>query len=186
MVDILPLKMFVDRVLNLDRLASCGFPSRCHEVSLSITNFIKFTGEFLILFKICDFRGSDYEESRLMGYKTLVRTSQETHYVSALESSQLMLCKILGFHGSDYEECRLLGYKTLVRTSQGTHYFSVTELRRSMLCKIWVVHTVTMKNAVFWDVRPCGSCKNRRSGGTYHLHHQGNKNRQFRNNFSSY
>jgi hypothetical protein len=23
------------------------------------------------------------------------------------------------------------------------------------------------KNAVFWDVMPCGSCKNRRSGGTY-------------------
>jgi hypothetical protein len=25
---------------------------------------------------------------------------------------------------------------------------------------------VTMKNAVFWDVTPCGSCKNRRFGGT--------------------
>jgi hypothetical protein len=33
---------------------------------------------------------------------------------------------------------------------------------------------VTMKNAVFWDVMPCGSCKNRRFGVTYHLHcHQG-------------
>jgi hypothetical protein len=29
---------------------------------------------------------------------------------------------------------------------------------------------VTMKTAVFWDVRPCSSCKNRRFGGTYHLH----------------
>jgi hypothetical protein len=27
-----------------------------------------------------------------------------------------------------------------------------------------------MKNAVFWDVTPCGSCKNRRLGGTYRLH----------------
>jgi hypothetical protein len=35
-------------------------------------------------------------------------TSQETHYVSATESSQLMLCKISWFHGSDYEECRRL------------------------------------------------------------------------------
>jgi hypothetical protein len=26
---------------------------------------------------------------------------------------------------------------------------------------------VTMKNVVFWDVMPCGSCKNRRFGGTY-------------------
>jgi hypothetical protein len=25
---------------------------------------------------------------------------------------------------------------------------------------------ITMKNGVFWDVTPCGSCKNRRSGGT--------------------
>jgi hypothetical protein len=30
-----------------------------------------------------------------------------------------------------------------------------------------------MKNAVFWDVMPCGSCKNQHLGGTYHLHHQG-------------
>jgi hypothetical protein len=32
---------------------------------------------------------------------------------------------------------------------------------------------VTMKNAVFWDVTPCDSCKNRRFGGTYRLHLQG-------------
>jgi hypothetical protein len=25
---------------------------------------------------------------------------------------------------------------------------------------------VTMKNGVFWNVTPCGSCKNRRFGGT--------------------
>jgi hypothetical protein len=30
---------------------------------------------------------------------------------------------------------------------------------------------VTMKNGVFWDVTPCGSCKNRRFGGTSRLHH---------------
>jgi hypothetical protein len=35
----------------------------------------------------------------------------------------------------------------------------------------------TLKNGVFWDVTPCGSCKNRRFGGTYHLLHQGDKNR---------
>jgi hypothetical protein len=26
-----------------------------------------------------------------------------------------------------------------------------------------------MKNGVFWDVTPCGSCKNRHLGGTYRL-----------------
>jgi hypothetical protein len=35
----------------------------------------------------------------------------------------------------------------------------------------------TMKNGVFWDVMPCGSCKNRRFGGTQRLLHQGDKNR---------
>jgi hypothetical protein len=38
-----------------------------------------------------------------------------------------------------------------------------------------VFTAVTMKNAVFWDVTPCGSCKNRRFGGTHHLHLQGGK-----------
>jgi hypothetical protein len=35
-----------------------------------------------------------YEECRLLGYKRSVRTSQETHNISATDSSQLMLCKI--------------------------------------------------------------------------------------------
>jgi hypothetical protein len=29
-----------------------------------------------------------------------------------------------------------------------------------------VFTAVAMKNDVFWDVTPCGSCKNRRFGGT--------------------
>jgi hypothetical protein len=60
-----------------------------------------------MLCNIRGFHGGGYEEC-LMGYKTLVRTSQETHYISTTDSSQLMLCKIWGFHGGDYEECRLL------------------------------------------------------------------------------
>jgi hypothetical protein len=40
-----------------------------------------------------------------------------------------------------------------------------------------VFTAVTMKNDVFWDVTPCGSCKNRHFGGTYLLLHQGDKNR---------
>jgi hypothetical protein len=44
---------------------------------------------------------------------------------------------------------------------------------------------VTMKNAVFWDVTPCDSCKNRCFGRAYYLHHQGGKIRRARNNLSS-
>jgi hypothetical protein len=32
-----------------------------------------------------------------------------------------------------------------------------------------------MKNGVFWVVTPCGSCKNRRFEGTWHLLRQGEK-----------
>jgi hypothetical protein len=38
-----------------------------------------------------------------------------------------------------------------------------------------------MNNAVFWDVMPCASCKNRRFGGTYRTHHQSGKNQRPRN-----
>jgi hypothetical protein len=30
-----------------------------------------------------------------------------------------------------------------------------------------------MTNAVFWDVTPCGTCKDRRFRGMYRLHYQG-------------
>jgi hypothetical protein len=93
-----------------------------------------------MLCKIWRFHGGDYEECRLLGYKNTVRTSQETHYVSATETSQLMQCKIWGFHGGDYEEWRLLGYINSVRTSQETHYVSAKETSQLMLCKIWGFH----------------------------------------------
>jgi hypothetical protein len=37
---------------------------------------------------------------------------------------------------------------------------------------------MTIKNAVFWDITPCGSCENRRYIGTQRLHHQGDKNQR--------
>jgi hypothetical protein len=43
---------------------------------------------------------------------------------------------------------------------------------------------VVSKNGVFWVVTPCGSCKNRRFGGTWRLLHQADKNRWTRNNTS--
>jgi hypothetical protein len=36
----------------------------------------------------------------------------------------------------------------------------------SSFVKFEVFTAVTMKNGVFWDVTPCGSCKNRHFGGT--------------------
>jgi hypothetical protein len=45
------------------------------------------------------------------------------------------------------------------------------------LCEFLLILEAQLKNDVFWDVTPCGSCKNRRFGGTYRLHHQGDNNR---------
>jgi hypothetical protein len=66
-----------------------------------------------MLCKICGFHGGDYEECRLLGYKNPVHTSQETHYVSATEPSQLMLCKICGFHGVTMKNAVIWDIKTL-------------------------------------------------------------------------
>jgi hypothetical protein len=40
-----------------------------------------------------------------------------------------------------------------------------------------VFTVVNMKNSGFWDVTPCGFCKNRRFGGILCLIHHGDKNR---------
>jgi hypothetical protein len=107
----------------------------------------------LILCKISGFHSCDYEERRLLGYGTPVLTSQETHYVSTTESSQLMLCNVRVFHGGDYEECRLLGYKNPVLTSRETHYISTTEPSQLIYVRFEAFTAVTMKNAVFGDIK---------------------------------
>jgi ribosomal protein L44E len=51
-----------------------------------------------------------------------VRTSQETHYVSAAETNRLMLFKeTFPVYCENHTE-----HTVAVRTSQGTHYFSAT------------------------------------------------------------
>jgi hypothetical protein len=61
-------------------------------------------------------------------------------------------------------------------------------VRSHVLCvSCWINEwstTRVLRNGVFWDVTPCGSCKNRRFGGTWRLHHQGDKNRWTRYNAS--
>jgi hypothetical protein len=41
------------------------------------------------------------------------------------------------------------------------------------------------ENSAFWDVMPCGCCKNGRFGGTNRLHYQVQKNQRARSNGSS-
>jgi hypothetical protein len=35
---------------------------------------------------------------------------------------------------------------------------------------------IKVEECVFWDVKTCGCCKNRRFGGTYRLRHEGDMN----------
>jgi hypothetical protein len=42
-----------------------------------------------------------------------------------------------------------------------------------------------VKNFVFWNITPCGFCKNRTFGGIYGRHHRGDMNRRARNDVSS-
>jgi hypothetical protein len=44
---------------------------------------------------------------------------------------------------------------------------------------------IYMKNATFWDVTTCISCKNRRFGGKYRRYRQCDKNRRVMNNVTS-
>jgi hypothetical protein len=75
-----------------------------------------------------------------------------------------------------YAKCSSAGGS---RTTKQLHFIPV------ILSVIFEVFTeATMKNAVFWDITPCGSCKNRRFGWTLSLLHQGDKNRWTRNNAS--
>jgi hypothetical protein len=65
------------------------------------------------------------------------------------------------------------------------------DFRMTIGCKRMVLYErslfekLTLKTAVFWDVTPHGSCKNRQFGRTYRLHHQSEKNRRSRNNVSN-
>jgi hypothetical protein len=47
-------------------------------------------------------------------------------------------------------------------------HISATEPNRLML-RFEVFTAAAMKNTFFWNMMACGSCKNRRFGGTYHL-----------------
>jgi hypothetical protein len=85
-----------------------------------------------------------------------VRTSQETHYVSATEPNRLMLFReTVGVYCENHTE-----HTDTVRTSQETHYVSATEPNRLMLFRETVAvycenhtertDTVYGQTAEFW------------------------------------
>jgi hypothetical protein len=65
-------------------------------------------------------------------------------------------------------------YAKLLTASQKAEIFT-TFLKEKKGLELQAL--LILKNGVFWVVTPCGSCKNRRFGGTWRLLHQGDKNR---------
>jgi hypothetical protein len=60
-----------------------------------------------------------------------------------------------------------------VTVKVSTHYLMIVMVHVANKMGLWIHYVrfevstaVTMKNSVFWDVMPCGSCKNRRFGKT--------------------
>jgi hypothetical protein len=57
---------------------------------------------------------------------------------------------------------------------------STTSLVRHCFPTVFQRSPLATKNAFFWDVARCGSCKNRRFGETYRLDHRYHENRRAR------
>jgi hypothetical protein len=56
------------------------------------------------------------------------------------------------------------------RSSTALDPFKIYEVMSSFGFDFIPIIESFMKNAVFWDVMHCGSCKNQCFGGMYHLH----------------
>jgi hypothetical protein len=56
------------------------------------------------------------------GIKNRVRTSDETNYISARETSRLMICRNVEFHDGGCEKCHLMGCYATFRTKYYDHH----------------------------------------------------------------
>jgi hypothetical protein len=63
----------------------------------------------------------------------------------------------------DLAECT---YEYKERSKGNEHRLATSMYKEICVVRFEVFTAATMKNGVFWDVTPCGSCKNRRFGRT--------------------
>jgi hypothetical protein len=85
-----------------------------------------------------------------------------------------------------YLHCRIYAHGILSNSMEISSFktLPIVQLFRNFLAFYGTRSKITLKNSVFWDVTPQGSCKNRRFGGTYRLLHQGDTNRWTRKSAS--
>jgi hypothetical protein len=79
---------------------------------------------------------------------------------------QIIVEEQILFYGPTARLTHVLIYNTHTYTYVYTQEFSLDAhcSNNKLFIKLEVFTAVTMMNAVFWDVTPCGSCKNRRFG----------------------
>jgi hypothetical protein len=63
--------------------------------------------------------------------------------------------------------------------------FSIPGRGKRYYVRFEVFTAMIIKNIIFWDMTPCGSCKDGRFGGKCHHHYQSGKNQRAMNNISN-
>jgi hypothetical protein len=69
-----------------------------------------------------------------------------------------------------------------MRTEKYLQEGTIAKLRGTVRFETFMA--MNKKTAVFWDVTPRGSCRNRCFGGMCDFHHQGDKDKRARNKVS--
>jgi hypothetical protein len=101
--------------------------------------------------------------------ETLIHAGKEVSPEVNIEETKYML--VSPDQNADQNRDIKIANRSVQNVSQFT-YLGMTATNQNL---IW--EEIKRKNGVFWVVTPCGSCKNRRFGGTWRLLHQGDKNR---------
>jgi hypothetical protein len=65
-----------------------------------------------------------------------------------------------------FRENQLTLWRDMPPPSSGSKVNKARQQQTVPIVRFEVFTAVTMKKGVFWDVTPCGSCKNRSFGGT--------------------
>jgi hypothetical protein len=126
------------------------------------------------------------EDGILQTEELLQLFDQALHCVQKVLHSKVQISAHSGLRGSEemqtelelrpyqhlrhvsFERCKW-GFGVQKSSSSGCHHLLWSPFTRKCdvsLVRFEVFMAVTMKNGVFWGVRPCGSCKNQRFGGT--------------------
>jgi hypothetical protein len=150
---------------SLQELSTCTYaePKRIHALLT-----------FGIAYNIWGFHGGDYEKCRLLGCDAIwlhsVVQLPVTTYV-AFRSLIPFTLMMEAIHPSETSVLTRATQKTAI-VMVITYFSTSIRVGSWYIVRFEAFTAVTMKNGVLWVVTPCGSCKNRRFGGTWRLLHQ--------------